>query len=87
MSNLWLILETMGWDKGGPYPGGGAASTQAGCRSVGVDTECPSFLPQALLPHPPPQRVSSHDAELDAGPQREALLCTGAYYGLHCWYS
>lgn len=68
---MWLLAqETVGWDKEGP--GGGAASAQVGCRSV--RRCCVSVLhPQVLHP----QRLSGHEAELDAGPQREALLCTG----------
>ena len=59
---------------------------------AGVSPSEQCVLPSSCSPpassslhHPPPQRVSSHDAELDSRPQREALLCTVSYYGLHCW--
>ena len=75
---------------------------QGGTLSWWKGSLCPGWLqecPPALCAHPsclrsscptepaPTQCVSGQDAELDAGPQREALLCTGSYYGLHCWYS
>ena len=59
MNSLWLILETVGWDKGEPYPGAGAASAQAGCSSV--HRRCVPILQASGPPAPqglPPPRVS-----------------------------
>ena len=91
-AELLVIVSSgeSGMGQGGPYPGGGAASAQAGCRSarqhsVTILHASGPPVPQSLST--PPHRESGQDAELDAGPQREALLCTGSYYGLHCWYS
>lgn len=45
-------------------------------------SSCPAQPAHPHPLHPPrPQKVSGHDAELDAGPQREALLCTVSSYG------
>ena len=69
---------TLSWWRDSLYPGWLQGNPTLFC------TMCPAFTPaRHSLPYPPSQRVSSHDAELDTRPQREALLCTVSYCDLH----
>ena len=71
--------ETLSWRRGSLCPGWLQECPPALCAH-------PSCLRSSCPTEPAPtQCVSGQDAELDAGPQREALLCTGSYYGLCCW--
>lgn len=70
---------------GGQYDPGWLQSVPAYRACPSCRSSCPT-QPAPLPPPPPPlQKVSGHDTELDARPQREGLLCAVSYYGHHCW--